>query len=95
MRERVELHGGSLVARPAPGGGFEVRATLPRVEATGGPRDEGTGMTIRVFLVDDQQLVRAGFTMLVESQSDMTVVGEAGDGEEALARLEPGRQTSY
>ena len=35
MRERVELHGGSLVARPAPGGGFEVRATLPRVEATG------------------------------------------------------------
>jgi signal transduction histidine kinase len=31
MRERVELHGGSLVARPAPGGGFEVRATLPRV----------------------------------------------------------------
>ena len=35
MRERVELHGGSLVARPAPGGGFEVRATLPRVDATG------------------------------------------------------------
>ena len=35
MRERVELHGGSLVARPAAGGGFEVRATLPRVEETG------------------------------------------------------------
>ena len=47
-------------------------------------------MTIRVFLVDDQQLVRAGFTMLVESQSDMTVAGEAGDGEEALAQLKPG-----
>lgn len=31
MRERVELHGGSLVAGPAAGGGFEVRATLPRM----------------------------------------------------------------
>lgn len=41
-------------------------------------------MTIRVFLVDDQQLVRAGFTMLVGSQPDMSVVGEAGDGAEAV-----------
>lgn len=44
-------------------------------------------MTIRVFLVDDQALVRAGFAMVVESQDDMTVVGEAGDGVEALAKL--------
>jgi DNA-binding NarL/FixJ family response regulator len=42
---------------------------------------------IRVFLVDDQAMVRAGFTMLVESQDDMTVVGEAGDGSEAVQRL--------
>ncbi|TGN62960.1 response regulator transcription factor [Nocardioides eburneiflavus] len=42
---------------------------------------------IRVFLVDDQQMVRAGFRMLVESQDDMVVVGEAGDGGEALDRL--------
>jgi DNA-binding NarL/FixJ family response regulator len=46
-----------------------------------------TGPTIRVFLVDDQAMVRAGFTMLVESQDDMTVVGEAGDGNRALQQL--------
>jgi DNA-binding NarL/FixJ family response regulator len=44
-------------------------------------------MTIRVFVVDDQQLVRGGFRMLVDSQPDMTVVGEAGDGGEAVQRL--------
>lgn len=44
-------------------------------------------MTIRVALVDDQELVRAGFRMLVESQADMTVVGEAGDGAAAVELL--------
>lgn len=44
-------------------------------------------MTIRVFLVDDQALVRAGFAMVVASQDDMTVVGEASDGVEALTKL--------
>ena len=42
---------------------------------------------IRVFLVDDQAMVRAGFRMLVDSQPDMEVVGEAGDGGEAVQRL--------
>ncbi|GAA1740916.1 response regulator transcription factor [Aeromicrobium alkaliterrae] len=46
-----------------------------------------TPPAIRVFLVDDQQMVRAGFRMLVESQADMVVVGEAGDGGEALELL--------
>ncbi|WP_275266121.1 response regulator [Nocardioides caldifontis] len=46
-----------------------------------------TDEPIRVFLVDDQQMVRAGFRMLVESQPDLTVVGEAGDGQEAVDRL--------
>lgn len=44
-------------------------------------------MTIRVFLVDDQDLVRAGFRMLIDSQPDLSVVGEAGDGKEAVAAL--------
>jgi DNA-binding NarL/FixJ family response regulator len=39
---------------------------------------------IKVVLVDDQALFRAGVRMLVGSQPDMDVVGEAGDGREAL-----------
>jgi DNA-binding NarL/FixJ family response regulator len=45
-----------------------------------------------VLLVDDQPLLRVGFRMVLESQEDLTVVGEAGDGAEAVrltAELEP------
>ncbi|WP_375000721.1 response regulator [Aeromicrobium sp. CTD01-1L150] len=42
---------------------------------------------IRVLLVDDQQMVRAGFRMLIDSQPDMTVIGEAGDGQQAIDLL--------
>lgn len=38
----------------------------------------------RLFLVDDQELVRAGFRMVLDAQDDMTVVGEAPDGLAAL-----------
>ena len=39
---------------------------------------------IRLLVVDDQTLVRTGFRMILEIEPDLTVVGEAGDGEEAL-----------
>ena len=39
---------------------------------------------IRIAIADDQALVRAGFRMIVESQPDMQVAGEAGDGQEAI-----------
>jgi DNA-binding NarL/FixJ family response regulator len=42
---------------------------------------------IRVFLVDDQALVRAGLRLVIAAQSDMEVVGEAGDGRDALETL--------
>lgn len=48
---------------------------------------ESAADPIRVALVDDQQLVRVGFRMLIDSQADLTVVAEAGDGAQALALL--------
>ena len=42
---------------------------------------------IRIFLVDDQSLVRAGLKLVIDSQRDMEVVGEAGDGRAALDAL--------
>jgi DNA-binding NarL/FixJ family response regulator len=53
--------------------------------ATGSP-------PLRVLIVDDQELLRAGFRRLLESEDGIEVVGEAADGAEAIAetrRLEP------
>jgi two-component system, NarL family, invasion response regulator UvrY len=47
---------------------------------------------IRVYLVDDHALVRSGFRSIIERETDLSVVGEAGDGETALVevrRLKP------
>ncbi|MGH8889456.1 MAG: response regulator [Acidothermaceae bacterium] len=41
-------------------------------------------MTIRVLLVDDQPLLRAGFRMVLDAHDGIDVIGEAGDGEEAI-----------
>ncbi|GAB1819125.1 response regulator transcription factor [Herbidospora sp. RD11066] len=41
-------------------------------------------MSVRVLLVDDQVLVRAGFRALIDAADDLQVVGEAGDGREAV-----------
>jgi DNA-binding NarL/FixJ family response regulator len=49
-------------------------------------------VSIGVLIADDEALIRAGFTVLVEAASDLTVVGEARDGAEAVrlsARLRP------
>jgi DNA-binding NarL/FixJ family response regulator len=43
-------------------------------------------MTIRVLVVDDQPLIRAGFHKMVEARPDLEVVGEAADGAEAVAQ---------
>jgi DNA-binding NarL/FixJ family response regulator len=45
-------------------------------------------VTVRVVIADDQALVRGGFRMILDAREDMEVVGEAGDGEEAVALVE-------
>jgi DNA-binding NarL/FixJ family response regulator len=44
-------------------------------------------VSIRVLIVDDQELVRTGFRLFLETQPELDVVGEAGDGEEAIERV--------
>lgn len=49
-------------------------------------------MTVRVLIADDQQLVRSGFRLILESEDDLEVVAEAADGREAVSatrRLRP------
>jgi DNA-binding NarL/FixJ family response regulator len=49
-------------------------------------------VTIRIVLADDQALVRTGFRLILEAEHDLEIVGEAGDGQEALEaarRLRP------
>ncbi|WP_327720619.1 response regulator transcription factor [Streptomyces sp. NBC_00490] len=45
-------------------------------------------MSIRVVVADDQELVRSGFSMILEAQADIEVVAEAGDGAEAVAAVQ-------
>jgi len=41
-------------------------------------------MSIKVLIVDDQELVRAGFRMILEAQPDIDVIGQAADGDQAI-----------
>jgi two-component system response regulator NreC len=52
-------------------------------------KSEGTngGAPIHILIVDDHAVLRAGLRMLLEAEPDMEVVGEAGDGAEALRRI--------
>ena len=49
--------------------------------------DGGSAASIGVLIVDDQALVRAGFRMILEIEPDLHVVGEAADGDQAVAQV--------
>jgi DNA-binding NarL/FixJ family response regulator len=75
MRERVHAPGRHVRRRPPARSGLSRPGAVPAA---------GWGAMIRVLLADDQDLVRAGFRALLDAQDDLEVVGEAGDGEEAV-----------
>jgi two-component system, NarL family, response regulator DevR len=54
-------------------------------------RGRRVGNAVRVFLLDDHEIVRRGVKELLEAEGDLEVVGEAGTAQEALARVPPTR----
>ena len=80
MRERVSLYGGEVEAGPAGAAAASrcVRALPARA------RQAVAAMSVRVLLVDDQALIRAGFRMILDAEEDIEVVGECADGEQAI-----------
>ncbi|MFJ8580735.1 response regulator [Micromonospora sp. NPDC093277] len=60
----------------------QLSASVPQ---GGGLNGAVAGGTVRVLLADDQHLVRTGFRVILEVEDDIEVVGEAADGERAVA----------
>ncbi len=99
LRTRVEDLGGDLTAGPIDGA-WRLRARLPLAAALrpaapsrpAAPRPHMPAPTpprrrppmIRVLVVDDQEMVRMGFTLILDADPEMTVVGQAADGVEAI-----------
>lgn len=88
------MSGGGVDVSPAGGAWSGREATVPDPDLkslrgpaglSGANRDR---MSIRLLIVDDQELVRTGLRLILETQEDLDVVGEAADGHEALARAE-------
>ncbi len=77
IEERVSARGGTWAIGERPGGGTVLDVHLPVGAVM-------TGTTIRVAVVDDQQLVRDGFALILGSQPDIEVVVQAEDGRQFL-----------
>jgi len=99
IRERLEAVGGRLEIASAPGEGSRCTLFVPLpsapetapavrpvgvLAATAGARPSVERPT-RVLIVDDHTLVRRGFATLLAGEPDLSVVGEAADGQMAIA----------
>lgn len=60
---------------------------MPGTSEDGWEVTDGDGPTTTVLLVDDQALLRVGFRLVIESEPDLVVVGEAADGRVALEQV--------
>ncbi|MSP36862.1 MAG: PAS domain S-box protein [Deltaproteobacteria bacterium] len=100
IRERVELRGGRVEIDSTPGVGTWVTIILPVDQHEEGLAEMVTpdiqqkafGTVIKIVIVDDHKMVRQGLRRILEEHEEFTVVGEAGDGAEAIAmarELEP------
>ncbi len=69
-----------------PGRGPDRRRRVPGGRGPAGEPPRGGGVTIRVLVADDQGMVRSGFSILLNAQPDIEVVGEAVNGQEAVTR---------
>ncbi|MFE6686455.1 response regulator [Streptomyces sp. NPDC057743] len=59
----------------------------PATDSAAGPAASAPGAPLRVFILDDHEVVRRGVRDLLEAEDDIEVVGEAGDPRQALARV--------
>ena len=96
IRERVALQGGQLDVRSERGRGTKVTLQLP-LEAVGEAAtaadrkpwgEPSASKSIRVVLVDDHSMVREGLCRMLDKHRNLAIVGEAGDGLDAVELVE-------
>jgi len=87
IQERLDSIGGCLQTDSSPGKGCQVLLIVPlqRIEKTVYEPRAGAPRPIRILVVDDHVIMRQGLAHLLKSQPDMDVVGEASDGQVAIA----------
>ncbi len=106
IQERMRALGGSFDIQSVPGGGTTATLVLPvekqsekkrrapeseRMERAALAPDQSGATRIRVLLVDDHIMVRQGLRAVLDAYNEIQLVGEAGDGEEAVRLVEQWR----